>query len=135
MEKFTRTIFAEYLEYANDNHEPSEMDTIKGVNFNDVVSFILALVIPSYVKRNMKFTPTYTTYDTFYEWLYRYSHKRLEAALSIPAVAVVFEIFLNWSIFENLLENDTTLSKNREAYESAKSEFLEIIEKKIKLSL
>ena len=78
----------------------------------------------------MRFTPIFTTYDVFYEWLYRYSHKRLEAALSINSVAVVFKIFLEGSIFENLLINDSTLSKNTEAYISAKSEFLEIIQSK-----
>ena len=109
-----------------------EKEMIMGVEFAEISAFILALVIPSYVKRNMRFTPTFTTYDTFYECLYRYSHKRLEAALSIPSVACVFRIFLEGSTFENLLINDATLSKNRDAYEAAKSEFLEIINKNSK---
>jgi len=53
----------------------------------------------------------------------------LEAALSIPPVACVFKIFLEGPTFENLLVNDSTLSKNTEAYEAAKSEFLEIVDK------
>lgn len=72
-------------------------------------------------------TKEYKTYDVFYECLYRYSHKRLEAALGIPSVACVFKIFLNGGVFQNLLLNDSTLSKNKEAYEEAKQEFLSIM--------
>lgn len=103
---------------------------INGVEFEKVSMFILALVIPSYVKRNLRFTDTFTTYDTFYECLYRYSHKRLEAALAIPAVACVFRIFLEGPTFKLLLEEDSTLSKNQEAYESAKEEFIQIMDAK-----
>jgi hypothetical protein len=53
----------------------------------------------------------------------------LEAALAIPSVACVFKIFLEGPTFENLLVNDGTLSKNTEAYEAAKLEFLEIVDK------
>lgn len=104
--------------------------SVNGVDFSEISAFILALIIPSYVKRNFKFTQTYTVYDIFYECLYRYSHKRLENALSIASVACVFQIFLESEVFDDLLEHDSTLSKNREAYEQAKSEFLHIISKK-----
>lgn len=108
----------------------AEKEVVNDVDFEEVSMFVLSLVIPSYVKRNMRFTPTFTTYDTFYECLYRYSHKRLEAALTIPAVACVFRIFLDGPTFKNLLQNDSTLSKNSEAYESAKDEFMQIINQK-----
>lgn len=129
IERFTRDIFAEHMrsEKAEDDQQK---EYVSGIDFNDICSFILALIIPSYVKRNCRFTPTYTVYDTFYECLYRYSHKRLEAALAIDSVACVFKIFLEGPVFENLLDNDGTLSKNREAFESAKQEFLEIISKR-----
>lgn len=83
--KFTRTMFSEDVQSLN--KEPSDDDTIRGVNLRDVAMFILSLVVPSYIKRNLKSTPIYKTYDVFYECLYRYSHKRLEAALAIPCVA------------------------------------------------
>lgn len=130
-----------------------EEEYVDDVPFKDVALFVLALIIPSFIKRHMKYVPgkdlyslnhytfTYSliigsttentkafkTYDVFYECLYRYSHKRLESALGIPSVSWVFKIFLNGGVFDNLLKNDSTLSKNQEAYEEAKQEFLNII--------
>jgi len=127
IDKFTREMFTGQLTSCSEGE--SEKLTINGVEFSEVASFILALIIPSYVKRNCRNTPTYTIYDTFYECLYRYSHKRLESALAISSIACVFKIFLEGPVFENLLQNDGTLSKNREAFESAKVEFLDIISK------
>jgi hypothetical protein len=86
IERFTREIFAEYMKSEKAEDEQLK-EYVSGIDFNDICSFILALIIPSYVKRNCRFTPTYTVYDTFYECLYRYSHKRLEAALAIDSVA------------------------------------------------
>ena len=128
IDRFTRNIFADYLT-SEQNAEGETKEKIKGIDFDLISAFVLALIIPSYVKRNMKHTETFKTYDTFYEWLYRYSHKRLEAALAIPAVAWVFKIFLDGSTFENLLLNDSTLSKDQEAYLAAKNEFIDIIDK------
>jgi hypothetical protein len=67
MYSFTRTIYSEYVECSNASRAPSEDDTIKGVKIDEVVMFILSLVIPSFVKRNMKLTETFNTYETFYE--------------------------------------------------------------------
>lgn len=66
IDRFTRGIFAEYLR-TEKGADGQDHETIKGVDFNEVSAFILALIIPSYVKRNLKHTPTYRTYDTFYE--------------------------------------------------------------------
>jgi hypothetical protein len=115
IDKFTREIFAEYIT-PEKTQNGEEKETIKGVEFEQISGFMLSLIIPSFIKRNLKNTDTFKTYDTFYEWLYRYSHKRLEAALAIPEVACVFTIFMEGPIFENLLANDVTLSKNQEAY-------------------
>jgi hypothetical protein len=128
IERFTKNIFSEYL--SNDSPGDAESkETIDGKNFDLVSKFVLSLVVPSYIKRNLRNTKAYSTFDMFYECLYRYSHKRLEGALKIPEIACVFKIFLNSDTFENLLESDATLSKNKEAYEAAKQEFMEIINK------
>lgn len=84
--EFTKSEFSEFITTTiGDNGE--ELIKVNDAYFDSVASFILTLILPSYVKRNMKNTDTYEMYDTFYECLYRYSHKRLEAALTIPAVS------------------------------------------------
>lgn len=66
IERFTRDIFSEQMKSEKgEGEQPKEY--ISGIDFNDICAFILALIIPSYVKRNCRFTPTYTVYDTFYE--------------------------------------------------------------------
>ena len=86
IERFTKSVFSEHL--AKENPEDAESkETIDGENFDLVSKFVLSLVVPSYVKRNLRNTQAYSTFDMFYECLYRYSHKRLEGALKIPEVA------------------------------------------------
>ena len=92
-------MFANELTVTTDENG-NKTEEVNGVNFIDVSYFILALVVPSYIKRNFKFidetkhselssqqSKAFRTYETFYECLYRYSHKRLESALAIPSVS------------------------------------------------
>ena len=128
IDQFVRRVFAHHLSQAvTENGE--KVDVINKVAVDLISSFILSLVIPSYVKRNCKGTKTFEIYETFYECLYRYSHKRLETALGIQAVAAVFKIFLEGDVFEELVTTDDTLSKNQDAYRVAKAEFLDIVNK------
>lgn len=66
--KFVKSTFPEFLQMSNPKaDEPSDTDTVNGVNFKEVSLFMLALIIPSYIKRHYKQTPTFEMYDTFYE--------------------------------------------------------------------
>ena len=66
-------------------------------------------------------------YKAFYECLYNYSHKKLEALIAYKEFCVLFADFYISKKFESLKNSDATLSKHKEVYETAAGNLADII--------
>lgn len=60
--------------------------------------------------------------DTFYEWIYKYSHTKLLRLFKIKPIAIIYEYFYNQAM-ELALCSEPAIVKNREVYKEAFDNF------------
>lgn len=77
------------------------------------------IVIPDMIKPYLKNQTRRLSNKLLYECLYKYSHKKLEKILSCEFFSFLFKDYVDTGAFQNMIDQDDTLRRNKEAYQEA----------------
>ena len=95
----------------------------------DVFNYVGIIVQPDLIKKGMR-NRTYTKFmTTFYDCVYRYTHRKISKLFADPVLRFLFEDYINSGMIYEMIETDSTLSKNKEIYQNTVKIFIRSFEK------
>ena len=84
--------------------------------FEDVFNYICIIVQPDLAKKWMR-NRIYLKFMTlFYDWVYKYSHRKISKLFSDPILRFLFEDYIKSGMVYEMIDSDVTLSRNKEMY-------------------
>jgi len=124
VDTFTCERFGQYFTAEEINSAPSchqlvynKMKSLSKSSFGDECSFInikllvVSLLLPQLVKKHLHMIWRRKIMDPFYSVIYSYSHKKVERLVHKKPIRLLLSDFFNSQDFEEMLHNDSTLSK------------------------
>lgn len=65
----------------------------------------------------------------FYDWVYRYTHKKLSKLFADQVLKFLFEDYIKSGMVYEMIESDSTMSRNKDVYKRTVDIFIESFEK------
>lgn len=91
----------------------------------ELVQYVGRIVVPEFMGKG---TCSYTCkrdIELLYECIYKYSLKKAKKLYKSEVIAKIFHYFMKSQDFQNMLDTDTTLSRNKDLYRAMTEEVLQ----------
>lgn len=104
------------------------VDASNVFNPENLKVYLSLIVIPELIKPYLKNQKRRCQHKLIYDWLYKYSHKKLDKLLESEFFSYIFKEYVNWGAFGEMVSSDETLSKHKDTYQHAWEYFISKIE-------
>lgn len=91
--------------------------------------YLWIIIIPESIKPYLKNQKRRISQKLMYDWLYKYSHKKLDRLFKCEHFAFLFTKYVELQGFDQMVEVDDTLKRNKEVYQEACDFFMSSINK------
>lgn len=106
--------------------ERFNLPEFQDVTMDDLVFYMGICINPLYMKKVASTPQERNKFHSFYNCLYKYSHKKLLKLFQSSVLHFMFRKFFEEGPFDGLLKHDSTLQRNPEAYKEASINFLNL---------
>ena len=107
-----------------ENRDFIRKDSSIVLNPENLKIYLWILIIPEIIKPYMKNQTRRTMQKLMYDWLYKYSHKKLDKLFTCEFFSFLFKEYVECGGFKKMMKNDETLSRNKDTYQEAWNYFL-----------